>query len=86
MEVLQSQIGTDISGPLLGCSDGYLNFSEVFFVSGGVHNDIFRQIVYSLVDFHVYEDGLYYHDTSGIDIHNPFKYLINCLAIRVGMC
>ena len=65
---------------------GSFYLSNMFFGGRGFHNDVFHQIVYIIVELHVHEDSLYYHDTSGIDIHNPFKYLINCLAIRVGMC
>ena len=65
---------------------GSFYFSNMFFGSGCVHNNIFHLLSYSLVKLHFNEDSFYYHATSGIDFHEHFKYLLNLLAIKVGTC
>ena len=64
--------GNDASDPLLDCAYGSINFRNIIFGGGGVHNGILHQIIYSFVELHVHEDSFYYHDASGIDFHNPF--------------
>ena len=72
MEVLESNSGDNESGHILDCADGYINLSEVFFGCGGVHNGIFYQLVYIIVELHVHEDSMYYHATSRIYCHHLF--------------
>ena len=72
VKVLEIHSGNDTSGTLIECMDSYLNFRNMFFVGGGVYNDVFHQLVYSLVELHVHEEIFYYHATSRIDFHNQF--------------
>ena len=79
MEVLESHSDNDASGPLLECAYGSLNLRNVFFGGGGVDKvKFFHHII--LVELHVHEDSLYYHDTSGIDFHKPFLIFIQMLV------
>ena len=86
MEVLEWNSDKNELFNLFDCEDGSLNFSNMFFGRGGVHNTILHQIIYYLVEIYVPEDSFYYHATSRIYFCNPLKKLLNCLSIRVGTC
>ena len=73
MEVLERNDGEDALDPIFEYADASFNFINMFFSGGGFHNGIVHHLIYSIVKIHVHEDSLYYHATSGIDLHNPFK-------------
>ena len=56
------------------------------FCGRGVHNYIVHKIIYIIVKLHVHDDSIYCNANSGIYFHNPFKYLLNFLAVRLGTC
>ena len=68
------------------CADGYLYFRNNFFGGGGVYNCIYHELIYSIVELHGHDDGMYYHPTSRIDFHHPFKDVLNRLALQVVTC
>ena len=86
MEVLESHSRNDASGTLIYCADGSLILGKLFFCGGGVHNHILYQFIYSIVKIILHKDSFPHHTTYGIDLHNRLKYLLNCLAVRVGIC
>ena len=69
---LKGNRGDNASGALFECVDGSLNFSNMFFGFGGVHNAISHLSVYGIAKFHIHMDILYYHATYGIYFHNSF--------------
>ena len=73
MEVLEWHSVSDTLGPLFDCKDGYFHFRNMFFSSGGANDDIVHQFIYGIFKLHIYEESLYYHATSGIYFHIPFK-------------
>ena len=72
MEVIERHSGNYASCTILDYEYGSLNFSNVLFVSGGVHNENFHQLIYIIVKLHVHEGNFNYNDTSRIDFHNQF--------------
>ena len=59
MEVLERHSGNDASGTIFDCVDGSLDFINMLFGVRGVHNDIFYQLVYSIVELHVHKNSFY---------------------------
>ena len=86
MEALEFHNVEDYLGSRFDYADGYFNFGYIFFGGGNFNNNIFHQLIYSLVKIQILEDRLYYHDISEIYCHKSFKYLLNCLSIRVVTC
>ena len=83
MVVGERHSGNDVLCPLFDCACGSLNFGNMLFGSGGVHNNIFHQFSYSPVKLHFCEESLYNYATSEIYFHNPFL-IFNQLLRRKG--
>ena len=86
MEVLKRHSGESAWVTLFECADGFFNFRNILFCGRGVHNYIVHKIIYSIVKLYVHDDSIYFNANSGIYFHNPFKYLLNFLAVRLSTC
>ena len=72
MDVPEWCSGGDASGPFFKFAYGYFDLINILFGDGGAHNDIFHQIIYSLVELCFHDFIFYYHANSGIYGHIPF--------------
>ena len=86
MELLERYSGNNAFDPFLDCADGSFNFSNVLFSGGDVHNNI------SIRSYILFSNSMYMSTVCTIMLIleyifiTRFKYLLNCLAVRVGMC
>ena len=86
MEVLERHSGDNEYGPLFECTDGSLNFIDLFFGCGGVHNDI--SIISSIIWKKLVSISKVCTIIPLLDniFITRFEDLLNCLAVQVGMC
>ena len=86
MDVIECHSGENTWVTLFDCADIFFNFRNILFFGKGVHNGSVHKIIYSIVKLYAQDDSIYCNANSGICSHNPFKYLLKFLAVRLGKC